>query len=109
MLEDRELGTVLGSVPLAPRVGPFHRYVLHRHVARALERGTPLHILSGESSRRTGGRFNYPQLHPTLYLALDARTAEIEAERIQAPYVHVPVMAGWSGSWISRSRSCFAC
>lgn len=58
MLEDRQLRKVLASLPLAPREGPFHRYVLHRYVALALERRMPL---------------------------------QVEAERIEAPYVHVPV------------------
>lgn len=91
MLEDRELGRVLGSARLTRREGPFHRYVLHRYVAWALERGTPLHILTGEPSRQTGGRFNYSRLHAAVYLAVDAQTARVEAERIEAPYVHVPV------------------
>jgi RES domain-containing protein len=91
MVGDRKLRTVLESLPLTTREGPFHRYVLHRYVASALERRTPLHILTGEWSRRTGGRFNYPQLYRAVYLATDARTAQVEAERIHAPYVHVPV------------------
>lgn len=91
MLEDRDLGKVLAALPTAPREGPFHRYVLHRYVAQALERGAPLHILSGEWSLKMGGRFNYPHLYPTVYLALDETTARVEAERIPAPYVHIPI------------------
>ena len=91
MLDDRRLRPVLESVPLTSREGPFHRYVLHRYVALAAERRTPLHILTGEWSRRTGGRFNYPGLFRTAYVAGDERTAQAEAERIIAPYVHVPI------------------
>ena len=91
MLDDRRLRPVLESVSLTSRQGPFHRYILHRYVALALEGRTPLHILTGEWSRRTGGRFNYPGLFRTAYVAADAKTAQAEAERIPAPYVHVPV------------------
>jgi RES domain-containing protein len=97
MLEDQQLRRVLESLPLTVREGPFHRYVLHRYVALAVERRTPLHILSGEWSRTTGGRFNYPQLYRVAYLATDARTAQVEAERIQAPYVHVPISGRLQG------------
>jgi len=48
-------------------------------------------ILSGEWSRRTGGRFNYPSEYRVAYLAQDPVTAQAEAEQIQAPYVHLPV------------------
>jgi len=91
MLDDRRLRPVLESVPLTSRQGPFHRYVMHRYVALALEHRAPLHILTGEWARRTGGRFNYPGLYRTTYVAADAKTAQAEAERILAPYVHVPV------------------
>lgn len=91
MLDDRRLRPVLESVPLTSRHGPFHRYVMHRYVALALERRAPLHILTGEWARRTGGRFNYPGLCRTAYVAADATTAQAEAERILAPYVHIPV------------------
>jgi hypothetical protein len=53
----------------------------------ALQHRDPLHILSGEWSRWTGGRLNYPNLYRVVYLATDAKTAQVEAERIEAPYV----------------------
>lgn len=62
MLEERQLGEVLAALALRALEGPFHRSVLHRHIAQAIERRAALHILSGEWSRRTGGRFNYPTL-----------------------------------------------
>jgi RES domain-containing protein len=104
MLDDRRLGPVLESVPLTSREGPFHRYVLHRYVALAVERRAPLHILTGEWARRTGGRFNYPGLFRVAYVAGDAETAQAEAERITAPYVHVPVR-GALGSVLDLTRA----
>lgn len=92
MLEGEELSDVLNAVEVVPLVGPFHRYVQHVFVAWALRDNFPLHILSGEWSRRTGGRFNFPGRYPTTYLALDEATARVEAEqRIEAPFVHVPI------------------
>jgi RES domain-containing protein len=91
MLEERRLARALQAVALVPRKGVFHRYVLHRWVAQARERGAPAHILSGYWSRRTGGRFNPPNEHRTVYVALDPLTAQVEGEQIEAPYVHVPI------------------
>jgi RES domain-containing protein len=58
----------------------------------ALSSGSPLHILSGLPTKTAGGRFNFPNRFRTTYLALDPITAQIEAERITAPYIHVPVV-----------------
>lgn len=91
MLEGRDLQEALDAVHLTPLQGPFHRYVLHRYIVLALQQGGPLHILSGEWSLKTGGRFNYPGRNRTTYLATTARTAQVEAERVQAPYVHLPI------------------
>ena len=92
MLEGEELSAALNAVEVVPLVGPFHRYVQHAFVARALRDSLPLHILSGEWSHRTGGRSNFPGRYRMTYLALDETTARVEAEqRIEAPFVHVPI------------------
>lgn len=91
MLGGVELLHVLNAAPLTPLAGPFHRYVRHTFIASALSTGTPLHILTGEWARRNGGRFNFPDRFRTTYLALDEVTARIEAERVLAPFVHLPI------------------
>lgn len=92
MLSGLELLDVLNAAPLRPLLGPFHRYVQHRFIASALARGTALHILSGEWARKTGGRFNFPGRFRTTYLSLDPETARVEAERIDAPFIHIPIL-----------------
>jgi|ERR1041384_3754978 RES domain-containing protein len=91
MLGGGELVAAINVAPLTALAGPYHRYVLHRYIALALSSGSPLHILSGVPARTAGGRFNLPGRFLTTYLALDAITAQVEAERITAPFVHVPV------------------
>lgn len=94
MLEGQDLRDALDSIRLIEHPGPFHRYVQHRFIALALAAGAPLHVLSGEWARKTGGRFNYPHRHRTTYLAADAATASAEGERTDnpaRPYVHIPI------------------
>lgn len=91
MLGGAELLDALNTAPLRPLMGPFHRYVLHKFIALVLPTGAPLHILTGEWARKNGGRFNFPNRYSTTYLALDPATARIEAERILAPFIHLPI------------------
>lgn len=91
MLGGGKLLHALNAAPLKQLPGPFHRYVLHRFIALALSMGAQLHILSGEWARKNGGRFNFPNRYRTTYLALDPVTALAEAERVPAPFVHLPI------------------
>jgi RES domain-containing protein len=91
MLGGAELRDALTVAPLTPLVATLHRYVRHSFIALALSKGAALHIVTGEWARRTGGRLNFPNRHRTAYLALDPVTALVEAERIVAPFVHVPI------------------
>jgi RES domain-containing protein len=91
MLGGRKLLRALNVAPLKPLAGPFHRFVRHKFIALALQAAVPLHVLTGEWARKSGGRFNFPNRYRTTYLALDAATARIEAERVPAPFVHLPI------------------
>jgi RES domain-containing protein len=93
MLSGAELPAALSAATLTPLRGALHRYVRNSFIAAALSKGTALHILTGEWARKTGGRLNFPNRYRTAYLALDAVTARVEAERIVAPYVHLPIVA----------------
>jgi RES domain-containing protein len=93
MLGGAELLAAVSGAALTPLTGVLHRYVRNSFIALARSKGTALHILSGEWARKTGGRLNFPNRYRTAYMALDPVTARVEAERIVAPYVHVPIVA----------------
>lgn len=92
MLRGADLLAALRNAALVPLAGTLHRYVRNSFISLAIANGTALHILSGEWARRTGGRLNFPNRYNTTYMSLDAETARVEAERIVAPFIHVPVV-----------------
>ena len=91
MLAGRGLERALEAAALHARHGLFHRYVQHQFIARAIAQGSPVHIVTGYFAVTSGGRFNAPGGSRTSYVAADPVTAQVEAERITAPYVHVPI------------------
>lgn len=91
MLIGADLLAALRGAAVVPLTGTLHRYVRNSFISLAISKGTEPHILSGEWARRTGGRFNFPDRYNATYMALDAETARVEAERIVAPFIHVPI------------------
>ena len=91
MLVGEDLLAALRSAAVVPLAGTLHRYVRNSFISLAISKRTEPHVLSGEWARRTGGRFNFPDRYNATYLALEAETARVEAERIVAPFIHVPI------------------
>ncbi len=101
MLSEKRLRIALKTVPLISLVGPFHRFADFWFVTERIAKGEHSGVLEGLGARRYGGRFTPPGMFETLYVALTAETARIEAESIAVgprvlsvparPYVHFAI------------------
>lgn len=101
MLSEKRLRTALKTVPLISLEGPFHRFADFWFVTERIAKGEDSGVLEGLGARRYGGRFTPPGKFETLYVALTAETARIEAESIAVgsrvlsvparPYVHFAI------------------